>query len=224
MTPVRLFRNRNRPRLCMDLKVGSSHLVEVLLHLRRADWDWYQSNHQVIEEELLTLVEETVLPRIFGEEIEAHHRKHNPQIFPPQEVGGATKATKNHHRQNPKKSKKSPTTSTIPSKQKETPHEEEQKTHLKDVYYAFGETLQLAYRKVEFQAWSHVGRTIFFKDKLNEEDAEFHDRPKLSARLLVWCSKVDHENKTNPDPDSVGFFRQEMIPVSALFREPKDLE
>ena len=53
----RLFRNRNRPRILLDLKVGSSHVVEVLLHLRRADWDWYRSNEESIEKDLLELLE-----------------------------------------------------------------------------------------------------------------------------------------------------------------------
>lgn len=217
----RLFRNPHRPRVCLDLKAGNSHVVEVLLHLRRTDWEWYQSNHQTIEEELLSLLEESVLPRMFGEELEAYHRKHTPHIFPPQEVGAKNKTSK-RIQQSSKKSKKLPTTSTVVSKKKEIPTVDETKP--KDVYYAFGETLQLTYRKQELHGWNQVGCTIFFKEKVDEEDTEFFDRSKLSARLLVWCSKAEHQNNTNPDPPSVGFFRQEMIPISAIFREPKDLE
>ena len=220
----RIFRNRCRPRVCLDLKVGRFHVVEVLLHLRRSDWEWYQSSHQVIEEELLSLLDQSVLPRMFGEEIESYHRKHNPRIFPPEEVGAKNKdktAKKNSH-QNAKNSRKGAATSAEMSKKMANPCVEEKKA--KDVYYAFGEMLQLAYRKQEVHAWNQVGSTMFFKEKLDEEDTEFYDRPKLSGRLLVWCSKVDCQNKTNPDPDNLGFFRQDMIPISALFREPKDLE
>jgi hypothetical protein len=209
----------------LDLKVGRFHVVEVLLHLRLSDWEWYQSSHQAIEEELLSLLDQSVLPRMFGEEIESYHRKHNPRLFPPEEVGAKNKdktAKKNSH-QNVKNSRKGATTAAEVSKKKmENTCVEEKKP--KDVYYAFGEMLQLAYRKQEMHAWNLVGSTIFFKEKLDEEDAEFHDQPKLSGRLLVWCSKVDRQNRTNPDPDNLGFFRQEMIPISALFREPRDLE
>jgi hypothetical protein len=220
----RLFRNRHRPRVCLDLKVGRSHVVEVLLHLRRSDWEWYRSSHQVIEEELLSLLYESVLPRMFGAEIESYHRKHNPRIFPPEEVGTKNKhkTSKKSGQQNAKNPKKGATASAAVSKKTENQFVVEKKP--KDVYYAFGETLQLAYRKHELNAWNQVGSTIFFKKRVDEEDTEFHDRPKLPGRLLVWCSKVDRQNNTNPDPDNVGFFRQEMIPISALFREPKDLE
>jgi len=222
----RLFRNRNRPRVCLDLKVGNSHLVEVILHLRRTDWEWYQSNHDEIEKELLNLVEESVLPRMFGDEIEAHHRKYNPQIFPPQEVGAKNKNSKS----NSKRSRKGPATSTAISKPIENPSMDEKKP--KDIYFAFGRTLQLAYRKQDLQVWNQFGSSlVFFKDTAvvdnnnnKKEDAEFHSLPKLSARLLIWCSKIDQQNITNPDLDNVGFFRQEMIPISALFREPKEVE
>lgn len=217
----KLFRNRNRPRVCLDLKVGNSHIVEVLLHLRRVDWEWYQSNHLAIEEELLRLVEESILSRIFAEEIEAYHRKINPGIFPKETVGSKNKTNKNNTR-NRKKSRKGNVASATATKEAEQPSVDTTKP--KDVYYAFGEVLQLAYRKQELQAWNQVGRTIFFKDKLEEQDTEFHDRIKLSSRLLVWCSRVDARNKTNPDPENAGFFRQEMLPISALFREPKNLK
>jgi hypothetical protein len=222
----RLFRNRNRPRVTLDLKVGSSHVVEVLLHLRRADWEWYQSNEEAIEEEVLDLLEESVLSRMFGEEIEEYHRKNNPQIFPPDKtVGAKNKFGKNHqgnnNKRNPKGSRKGGKAAAAAAARKQVEVEEEEKKAKKDVYFAFGELLQLAYRKQDLPTWNQAGRTIFF----NDGDGEgFHDRPKLPARLLIWCSKINPQNNTDPDPANVGFLRQEMIPISSLFREPKDIE
>jgi hypothetical protein len=218
----RLFRNRNRPRVTLDLKVGSSHVVEVLLHLRRADWDWYRSNEEAIEEELLELLEESVLSRMFGEEIEEYHRKNNPQIFPPDKtVGAKNKLGKNqgNNNRNSKGTRKGGKSTAAMRKQVEVT--EEEKKVKKDVYFAFGEILQLAYRKQDLPTWNQAGRTIFFN---NGNDEGFHDRPKLQARLLIWCSKINPQNKTDPDPDNVGFLRDEMIPIASLFREPKDLE
>jgi hypothetical protein len=212
-----LFHNKHRPRACLEFRVGKSHLVEVLLHLRRADWDWYQSNEQDISEELLELMEQSVIPRMFGEEIERYHAKRNPNLFPPEKstVGSKNKKTKNHHPNtaNKRKPRKGSKTQ-LPVQQ---PVVEEEKKPDKDVYFSFGEILQLAYRRQPLS--SNRGRTIFFK----EGNTGFHNLPKLPDRLLIWCSKiVDPQNKTNPDPAGVGFYRPEMIPIASLFREPKD--
>jgi hypothetical protein len=212
-----LFRNKHRPRTCLEFRVGKSHLVEVLLHLRRADWDWYQSNEQDISEELLELMEQSVLPRMFGEEIERYHAQRNPNMFPPEKstVGSKNKKTKNNHQNTANKRKpRKGVKAKLPVQQ---PIVEEEKKPDKDIYFSFGEILQLSYRRQPLS--SNLGRTIFFK----EGDAGFHDLPKLPDRLLIWCSKiVDPENKTNPDPAGVGFYRPEMIPIASLFREPKD--
>lgn len=203
-------------------------MVEVLLQLRRSDWDWYKANEEAVEEELLHLLEESVLSRMFSSEIEDFHRKHNPQLFPPEsKVGSKNKkkgvAAANNHPSSNKRSRK--TGKPLPpslDKKLATVQQEEDEKKVKDVYYAFGEILQLAYRKQDQSTGNQEGRTVFFK---SSEDGEgFCDRPKLPARLLIWCSKINADNKTNPDPDNVGFFREEMIPMSALFRPPKDWE
>lgn len=219
----RLFRNRNRPRVSLDLKVGSSHVLEVLLHLRRSDWDWYRSNEDAIEEELLELLEESVLSRMFGTEIEDYHRKHNPQIFPAEKVGTkSSKSSGSNQSNNVRKKHRKGSKAAIAAERKEkaaAAAAEEAKKVQKDVYYAFGELLQLAYRKQDLPAWNQGSRTLFIN---NVEEESFTDHPKLPARLLVWCSRINAESKTNPDPEDVGFYREEMIPISSLFREPQD--
>lgn len=191
------------------------------MHLRRADWDWYISNEKEIEEELLDLLEESVLSRMFGEEVEEFHRKNNPQIFPSEKIGAKNKKSsgKNGSNNKTKGSRKGGKNAAAAKKQVEVLDEEKKTT--KDVYFAFGDILQLAYRKQDLPSWNQGSRTLFFKDG---GEGGFHDRPKLPARLLVWCSKINPQNKTDPDPDNVGFYREEMIPISALFREPRDLE
>ena len=207
-----LFPNKHRPRSCLDLRVGNSHVVEVLLHLRRADWDWYQRNQQDIEEELLELMEKSVIPRMFGELIEQYHAKRNPGLLPPEEstIGSKNKKTAPGGKQKRKPRKGGKKT---PSAKENAIKEEKPE---KDVYFSFGEILQLAYRRQPLASTRE--RTLFYK-----EDGTFRDHPKLPHRLLIWCSKIiDPQQKTNPDPAGFGFFRPEMIPLSSLFREPKD--
>ena len=197
----------NSTRTFMELRVGKSHLVEVLLQVRRADLGWYRSNYNTIQEELFELMQENVLPRMCGEEIENFHRMKHPNLFPP-DIAGSKNASKAKHSKpaGRKKGKKAP-----------PPPEEEKQKPDKEVYYSFGETIQLAYRRQELK--SSQGATIFYKAK---EKGNFLELPKLSHRILIWCSKLDPHNKTNPDQLNVGFHRPELIPIASLFREPKE--
>jgi hypothetical protein len=209
-----IFQNRNRPRSLHELRVGKSHSVEVLFQLRRADWDWYTTNEQEIEEEVYELLSESVIPRMFGDTIEQYHVKRQPHLFPDKllvgsknntSTTGTTNAKGNSKRKPRKGAKAAPSTESSDEKKPE-----------KDIYFSFGETVQLAYRKKPLP--SPPGKTIFFK-----EDGEgFEGFTKLSSRLLIWISQIDPKNKTNPDAPGVGFHRPEMIPISALFREPEE--
>lgn len=219
-----IFGNRNRPRATLDILVGTSHTVEVLLQLRRSDWDWHQSNEQAIREEILELLEQSILPRMFRDEIEQFHMKRNPQIFPSDSLVGIKNSTTGKKQSGKARVKsrnggKSATTTAVTK-----PNADASSDTInveKDVYFAFGELVQLAYRKQPLPPYKRGGRTLFFQG--DEAQGGYHDRPKLSHRLLVWCSKLDPENKTNPDPENVDFFRPEMIPIASLFREPKEL-
>ena len=195
-------------RTFMELRVGKSHLVEVLLQVRRADLGWYRSNYDTIQKELLELLQENVLPRMCGEEIENYHRMKHPHLFPPDIAGSKnTSKAKSSKSAGRKRVKKAPP----------PPPEEEKRKPDKEVYYSFGETIQLAYRRQELK--SNRGATIFYKAK---EKGKFLELPKLSHRILIWCSKLDPHNKTNPDQSNVGFHRPELIPIASLFREPKE--
>jgi hypothetical protein len=200
----------NSTRTFMELRVGKSHLVEVLLQVRRADLEWYRSNYDSIQEELLELMQENVLPRMCGEEIENYHRMKHSHLFPP-DIAGSKNASKAKSGKpaGRRRGKKAPPPPPPPEEQKPKPD--------KEVYYSFGETIQLAYRRQELK--SSRGATIFYKAK---EKGKFLELPKLSHRILIWCSKLDPHNKTNPDESNVGFHRPELIPIASLFREPKE--
>jgi hypothetical protein len=213
--------NSNSTRTFMELRVGKSHLVEVLLQVRRADLGWYRSNYDTIQEELLELLQENVLPRMCGQEIENYHRMKHPHLFPPDIAGS---------KNNNKASSKAKTKSGKPAGRRRgkkgppppPPEQEEKPKPEKEVYYSFGETIQLAYRRQELPPLksSNRGATIFYKAK---EKGKFLELSKLSHRILIWCcSKLSSnlQNKTNPD--IVGFHRPELIPIASLFREPKE--
>ena len=135
-----LFRNKHRPRVSFELRVGKSHLVEVLLHLRRADWDWYQTNEQDIQEEFLELMEQSVIPRMFGDLVEKYHIERNPNLVPPEKSAVGSKNKKKTSTTNPnakqRKSRKGAKSQPIPK----ALVEEEEKKPDKDVYFSFLES------------------------------------------------------------------------------------
>ena len=69
--------------------------------------------------------------------------------------------------------------------------------------------------------------------KSRQDAGPFHDRKKLSHRLLVWISKSDAaaaasaseggDTKAASRRPGEGMYRSEMIPISSLFRKPKEL-
>jgi hypothetical protein len=226
--------------------VGKFHVLQVLIHLRKRDWTWYQANAQSISEEFQELLQERVLPRMVGKELEEFVRAKHPGVLQPppeqeysdgkqlgkknekasgsnngrgNEAGtGGTTATAKPRAKKTRKSRKAPM-QTQPSMEKPE----------KSVYFSFGDIIQLSYRQEP--AVSYV--TLFYPTSqachINAststgENSPFTNYRKLSCRLLVWLSKLDHELKTNPDPEGVGFYRPEMIPISNLFRQPAELD
>lgn len=196
--------------------------------MRRADWTWYRANAQAIEDELLLLLESSVLSRMFGEEIESFHKKKNPHLFDDEsQIGSKNRAQKAS--ETSKKKGRRGKAAAAKAAAKANQDAAELKRPEKEVYYAFGEVLQLAYRKEPLPVdRSRGGRTLFFASETAATPDPtapngFQYLPKVSERLLIWCSKIDPTNPVNPDAENVGFLRPDMIPMISLFREPPDL-
>lgn len=166
-------------------------------------------------------MEESVMPRMFGDEIESFHKKSNPQIFPPDKKIGSRNVSRGESTTSARAGKRKSKRDKSTNGQKKQMDALESRKRVKDVYYAFGDILQLAFRKQALPEWHQGGRTILMEYEGNDE---YKDRPKLPHRILVWWSKLDVNDKTSPDPENVGFFRPEMIPITSLFREPKEVE
>mmetsp|Transcript_5148 Transcript_5148/g.12290 ORF Transcript_5148/g.12290 Transcript_5148/m.12290 type:complete len:283 (-) Transcript_5148:233-1081(-) len=273
---MHFFRNRNRPRSSFDIQVGRFHLLEITVHLvtHRRDsshrtilqrkiggeildddeWDWYDSNKEEINAEFLELLEATVLSRMFGKELVDFHRVKTPSILEQEndDIGGI--ASKNKIGS---KRKRKGNAATSRKQMNKTKHKglaaiaddaQDEKPE-KDIYFSFGELIQLAYKKEPIRD-DRSSRTILFRTnhekkdisasleksaegnaKVSSEAVSFHNRTKLSHRLLVWVSKSDAavsasegglDNKAASRPGE-GIYRSEMIPISSLFRKPKEL-
>ena len=237
---------RNRPatmkitgtRTYFEVRVGRFQSAEVLLHLRRSDVPWFQQNGEVLQPELLRLLQSSVLPRLFADEIEQNHAaichtKPPPNLGPggvPITIGekntqkkkaAATKATTaNNNTINDNKRKRG----LSKKKQAELKRQQEeaareQRKNEKDIYYATGETIRIAYR---LEPASASGATLLFRndddgdgDESSKKHAGFRALKKLSKRILVWCYPANAEQ-----PVSEGFLRPEVLPIASLFRMP----
>ncbi|CAJ1891387.1 unnamed protein product [Cylindrotheca closterium] len=256
---VRLFRNRNRPRSQIDIRVGSSHIVETLLHLRREDYPWYLANEEEINEEFLELLQESIIPRMFDVELEEYHNQLSPELMPLPEDQVGSKNTKSLNmaianqkgRNNRKGRKKKISKTESQQQQAELKQQRTQEKLAKEISYAFGSTIQMAYRLQPLNSKSgqaYDQRTLLFPESsssslpnesssLNGDSStkkgtknsdaaiaqlRFPCPVKLPQRIVIWISKVDPHDQTNPDPKGVGFYRPEFIPISSLFRKPKD--
>lgn len=247
---VRLFRNRIRPRSQIDVRVGSSHVVETLLHLRREDYPWYLENEDEINEEFLQLLQESIIPRMFDLELEEYHNRLSPELMPLPEDQLGSKNTKSLNKAianqgNKRKGRKKKIAQSMSEQQKaELKQQRIQEKLAKEISYAFGSTIQMAYRLQALYSKNQAydQRTLLFPESLDSEPSgeqsaakkpkqkrenefdhlKFPCPIKLPQRIMIWISKLDPKNQNNPDPNGVGFYRPERIPISSLFREPKD--
>ena len=193
------------------------------------EWDWYNGNREEIHQEFLELLEASVLSRMFGNEIEYYHRKKNPSIMQGQvdevlgKVGSRNRTTsggvkrKGGHAAAGKSAQKNGTN----KKQNIVTGNDDEKKPDKDIYFSFGELIQLAYKKEPFKK-DRSSRTILFQSSSSNKESSsplepsaarepkkndgsktpeklvvgigtgtFRDRQKLSHRLLIWISKSE---------------------------------
>jgi hypothetical protein len=223
-----LFHKEFRYPKRLDLQIGNSHVLETLLYLRRADWGWYQSEEREITEEFLNLLQESVIPRMFGTEIEEYHKVKNPGVLPVDEIDGVGGTNRGKKRglssanSNAGQGRGKKTGSFSKRKKQDCENDEKNGAEkpLKDVYFSFGDIIQLSYRRQPAPSYKMV---LYQNQADKKSSSHFRDLPKLSHRLLIWISRVNQDQKTNPDPNDVGFHRPEMLPISGLFRQPDEL-
>jgi hypothetical protein len=188
--------------------------------------------------ELFGLLQRSVLPRMFADEVEAKDAAARKQTLPP-ELGpggipyaagpvpnnkakgsfegkqamaaGAAAGTNKRPSWTGKRSKK--LVAELRRRQ-----EEENRTKRKDgktIHYAVGDTMQLAYRLVDNTATAGAGATLLYN--ASSRRPYFRSLTKLSKQIHVWCYPVDLEL-----PVDEGFYRPEAIPLGSVFRSGND--
>lgn len=94
--------------------------------------------------------------------------------------------------------------------------EEDKKKPEKDVYYAFGKTLQLAYRCEDVSKSDSVSFT--FRKNSDDGDGILRQLDKLPKRVVAWVFPFDPTKPSEVDPTDGGFPIPERIPIANLFR------
>mmetsp|Transcript_30980 Transcript_30980/g.47254 ORF Transcript_30980/g.47254 Transcript_30980/m.47254 type:complete len:202 (-) Transcript_30980:220-825(-) len=196
---------RKSTRKFFEVTVGNTHTLEVILHVRQRDSDWYSSQH----DEMIRLLSSRVVPREFETEIADYHNKDKRS---PENTVGIKNASKNTNigKEGKKKRKRGnlkPVTRPLSEKPRREPR------------HVFGENIQLAYRLQDIGCDSNHSVTLSVL--CVNEKLTFEHLPKLSKRLIVWCFPFGgHASDEDIDIADGGFPRPDLIPMSHLFREP----
>lgn len=199
--------------------------------------------------ELFQVLGQSVLPRMFPREIEESHYQqpqHAATKPPPLGPGGipilagegkgkrknaATSAATNNKKGTAKK-KRGTTTATGSGKSKASkkdalleqqqhqPDGETNNQQQKDVYYAFGRTLQLAYRCEDVSSKANSASFTFNSNNNGNgrDGGLLRELDKMPKRIVAWCFPFDPSNPSAPDPTDAGFPLPERIPIARLFR------
>ena len=224
--------------------MGIHHVAEVVLFLRREDIDWFNSNSNnnntessdsqnndeqdtVVtqnatnnrQDELMELLSTSIIPRMCGDELEQFYQKKYPQRFPTDGVGEKNRpvAATLKRKRGGKKGGKSKAVDNNNEDNNNNPQKK-----IKDIYYAFGETLHVAYKTQDINTMYYEGATLLFSSNkttttTNQHKAGsggFQQLTKLSKRFLLWCYRNKNEIEANEEKQ----MQPEMVPMDQLFR------
>ena len=221
----------------LELSVGSSFMVEIIIHMRSTDLDWWNKEVSKHEAELMTVISRKIISQeeVFRNEILGANDKcgASKQVI----IGEKNLASTGKTDGKKNESKKTSTgKSGKKSKRKhQAPIEVASKIQSKENLHkrpsiVFGDSIQVMY-KIEC-CESINSATLFFHDTEDMENnikagknkkkrltpASFGQLNRLSHRIIVWCFKYDPENPTAAIPSDGGFPRPEMIPLTLLFK------
>ena len=171
----------------IELSVGNSHTVEVIVNIRECDLFWWNEMLEGHEKELFKLIQCHILPSEFHEEIYSYHKQRQDDGITKKNIIGEKNKKKrkantkndNTNNNNNNKSKKK-----AQSRSHETLNKVDEGTASKrkydlDVSYLFGETLQITYKMEEIPVSSSATimyhPTAIFKETSKENDKEDND-------------------------------------------------
>jgi hypothetical protein len=227
-----------KPRTFVELRVGDFQSVEVVIHIRRADIRWFNGaiTHGKVDGEtigttegrttgiftqLVNIIQTSILPRMFADEIEKNHYACVEKVPPPDLGPGGipiiapkpitvdtSKKSYNHKRQRISKVKQAE------MKRLEQEAARQQRQDEKDIYFAtnMDNTVQVAYRMEALPKFGHA-TLVFQHHEEQYQSTSLVSLKKLQRRILVWCYPVgerDHQNGF----DVACTYNHDMIPIS----------
>lgn len=221
------------PRTFVELRVGAFQSVEVVIHIRRADMPWFNgagseevvdcdrtkaTNNEMVFNQLLNIIQASILPRMFSDEIEKNYYTCIGQAPPPDLGPGgipthvpksiASDTTKKSY--NPKRQRISKV-KLAEMKRLEQEAARQQRQAEKDIYYATNleNTMQVAYRMEAVPKYGHA--TLLFQQE--QPTTSLVSLKKLQRRILLWCYPVNESDNQN-SLNVARTYNHEMVPVS----------
>jgi hypothetical protein len=213
----------------IELKVGKRHTVQLQLHLKTCDIEWFNDQTKNKLNQLLSLLSKDVMPDIFNnEEIQNNNGSRKSSGNFNQETKG-TKEKKRKATLKGTEPKVGGKKSKLQKTNKGTAAGQPMKTETKKTYlstmetkYLFADNLQISYQVKSVQN-SH--RAILTYGQSSEEVkgkalSTFESLKPLPEMILVWCYPFDPLNPKLPIMNTTdGFSRPEFLPLSSLFKE-----
>jgi hypothetical protein len=190
-------------RTFLEVRVGDRQSVEVVLHVRRGDITWFNENG--IFDEMLTLLQTSIIPRKFAQEIETNHYRYESQQsrgrikHPPEHIGpggialcvGTCTVAKQPDKPANGKRRRGPSkTKAAAKKRPERPISVQTRTLRteREVLYAASATVQLVYKLEEIAP--HTSSTLAIGHPMDGTQSARHLNclalQKLSRRIVLW--------------------------------------
>jgi hypothetical protein len=220
-------------RTFLEPRVGTKHSVEVILHLRQVDLEWFNNSNDNDTEndhfqQVLQLLSDSMIPRMCHDEVEQYFQNHDPLRFPKDgddKIGEKNNTTNNINNKKRKQrggKKQQPAVNNVGQGQQQDGEEKTQRgVNNNQMHYAFGESLYCAYKTEDINPVGSA--TLVFKKKETGDDNDndtaktkhskdgklgggaFLQLKKLSKRFLVYCFKYDPKDPGAPDPPDAGY-------------------
>ena len=192
----------------MELRVGPAHTLETVVHINRSTLSWFNASATRNRDELVSIIERILLPAIFSDEIMGQDSERIPQLgqggvpIEPIDLG------RGHDLQTGRKRKRKSKKEILEERRRESELARETRVRHRDILYAHGEHLDLAY-KIENLSLENEANLVLF----GETKALVVLR-KMPKRVSIWCHR-----KGTLDTEGQGSFRPVMVPLSALFQK-----
>jgi hypothetical protein len=191
--------------------------------------------------DLLAVLETSVLPRMMHQEVEDLYYKPYPKKLKPPPLGAQGIPILTGDNQSTKSSKKKQQNSKRGSKRtaknkgkgmvdvdEDIDDNTTKRTTEKEVFYAFGQSLQLAYKCEDIALHKSKSMTLVFPEPNDQPDDDakktrqgegiLYELDRLPKRIVAWIFPFDPTQPNQPDPTDGGFPIPERIPIAHLIR------